>query len=56
MSGPDESPPNASPGIGTGTVDYNDVTHTLAVSITFSGLLGTTTASHIHAATPAQAC
>ncbi len=53
MSGPDESPPNASPGTGFGMVDYNDVAHTLAVSASFSGLLGTTTASHIHAATPA---
>jgi len=53
MSGPNESPVNASPGIGSGTVDYNDVAHTLAVNGTFSGLLGTTTASHIHAATPA---
>jgi hypothetical protein len=53
MSGPDESPPNASPGAGFGTVDYNDVAHTLAVNGSFSGLLGNTTASHIHAATPA---
>jgi hypothetical protein len=51
ISGPDESPPNASPGTGFGTVDYNDVAHTLALNASFSGLLGTTTASHIHAAT-----
>jgi hypothetical protein len=51
FSGPDESPPNASPGTGVGTVSYNDVTHLLSLDCTFSGLLGTTTASHIHAAT-----
>jgi hypothetical protein len=51
MDGPSESPVNASPGTGFGTVDYDDVAHTLAVNGSFSGLLGTTTASHIHAAT-----
>ena len=53
LNGPSESPPNASPGVGLGTVDYNDVAHTLALSVSFSGLTGTTTASHIHAATAA---
>src|SRR4051812_6419846 len=51
FDGPSESPPNASPGTGFGTVDYNDVAHTLALNASFSGLLGTTTASHIHAPT-----
>jgi hypothetical protein len=51
FSGPNESPANASPGIGTGTVDYNDATHFLTLQAVFSGLTGTTTASHIHAAT-----
>ncbi|MEY2429126.1 MAG: hypothetical protein QOJ40_2011 [Verrucomicrobiota bacterium] len=51
FSGPGESPPNASPGTGFGTVDYDNFAHTLTVGVTFSGLLGTTTASHIHAAT-----
>jgi len=46
-----ESPPNASPGIGSTDVYYDDLAHTLLVQVTFSGLLGTTTASHIHAAT-----
>jgi len=32
-------------------VDYDNFAHTLTVGLTFSGLLGTTTASHIHAAT-----
>lgn len=52
LSGGVEAPPNASPGTGSAIVTYNDVLHTLRVQVTFSGLLGTTTASHIHAATP----
>jgi len=51
LSGPNESPPNASPGTGFADVVYDDVAHTLSVNVTFSGLTGTTTASHIHAAT-----
>ncbi|MEP7352173.1 MAG: CHRD domain-containing protein [Acidobacteriota bacterium] len=51
LSGANEAPPNASPGIGFATVTYNDVLHTLALDISFSGLLGTTTASHIHCCT-----
>src|SRR5262249_5267280 len=51
LSGPAESPPNASPGLGSATVTYDNVLHTLRVQALFSGLLGTTTASHIHAST-----
>ncbi len=51
LSGPAESPPNASPGTGLALVDYDNVAHTLHVNVVFSGLVGTTTASHIHAAT-----
>jgi len=51
LDGPSESPPNASPATGLAEVDYNDALHTLHVNISFSGLLGTTTASHIHAPT-----
>jgi hypothetical protein len=51
LSGPNESPPNASPGTGLAFVNYDNVAHTLQVEVTFSGLTGTTTASHIHAAT-----
>jgi hypothetical protein len=51
LSGPAESPPNASPGTGFASVLYDDVAQTLSVNVTFSGLLGNTTASHIHAAT-----
>jgi len=51
LSGPAESPPNASPGTGTAVVTINDVTNIMDVEVTFSGLLGTTTASHIHCCT-----
>jgi hypothetical protein len=51
LTGPAEQPPNASPGIGTTIVSIDPVAHQLFLTVTFSGLLGTTTASHIHAAT-----
>jgi hypothetical protein len=51
LSGPAESPPNASPGTGFATVTLNPDLHTLRVQATFSGLTGTTTASHIHCCT-----
>src|SRR5215471_16018103 len=53
LDGPTEG--NASLGTGSGTVNYDDVLHQLAVSCTFSGLTTASstgvTASHIHAAT-----
>jgi CHRD domain-containing protein/PEP-CTERM motif-containing protein len=51
LSGPAESPPNASPGTGSTTVTYDSIAHTLRVQVTFSGLQGNTTASHIHGPT-----
>jgi hypothetical protein len=51
LSGSAEAPPNASPGVGTGQVDVNTTTHQMHVFASFSGLLGNTTASHIHAPT-----
>lgn len=48
LSGGAENPPNASPGTGLATVIYDADAHTLAVSATFAGLLGMTTAAHIH--------
>lgn len=51
LNGPSESPANASPGTGTGTVAYDDVAKTLSWSISFSGLTGTTSAAHFHATT-----
>ena len=51
LDGPSESPPNASPGTGFADVFYDDTLHLMTVEVTFSGLLGTTSASHIHSAT-----
>jgi hypothetical protein len=51
LSGAAESPPNASAGSGTTLVAYDPAAHTLDVQVTFSGLSGTTTASHIHCCT-----
>lgn len=48
LSGAAENPPVPSPGTGFTTVTYDNVAHTLRVQVTFSGLVGTTTASHIH--------
>src|SRR5262245_31647825 len=49
LNGPNE--PTPSLGTGMATVDYDNVAHTLHVHCTFTGLTGTTTASHIHAPT-----
>jgi hypothetical protein len=51
LSGVAESPPNASPGTGLAQVIIDTAAHTLEVAVTFSNLLGTTTASHIHCCT-----
>jgi hypothetical protein len=51
LNGPSESPPNASPGLGLALVDVDAVAHTMHVHVDFQGLVGTTTASHIHAPT-----
>jgi hypothetical protein len=51
LNGPSESPANASPGTGVGQVDVDAAAHTMRVQVTFSGLTGPTTASHIHAPT-----
>ena len=52
LSGPAESPPNASPATGTATVTVDTVTHSWRVQVEFSGLLGPATAAHIHGPTP----
>jgi hypothetical protein len=48
LTGPNEEPPNASPGTGTALVTIDDVAHTLRVQVTFSDLLAGVTAAHIH--------
>jgi hypothetical protein len=51
LSGPAESPPNASPAFGSAAVQIDPVAHTMVIHIQFNDLLGNTTASHIHAPT-----
>src|ERR1041384_6684937 len=51
INGPNEGPPNASPGVGNVEVTIDNVANTMQIAAVFSGLLGTTTACHIHAPT-----
>lgn len=51
LNGPSEAPPVASGGTGFGRVDIDDVANTIRVRFHFRGLVGNTTAAHIHAAT-----
>src|SRR3954452_20978128 len=51
LTGPAESPPNASPGVGDAQVSFDLAAHTLSVNFSFSGLTAGTTASHIHCCT-----
>lgn len=53
LSGANEAPPNGSAGVGSATVIFDLVAHTLDVSVVFSGLTSGTTASHIHCCTAA---
>ncbi|WP_342113782.1 CHRD domain-containing protein [Pseudoduganella sp. OTU4001] len=51
LSGAAEATPNASPGTGSVTVVFDIATHYLSISSSFSGLVGTTGAAHIHCCT-----
>jgi hypothetical protein len=51
LNGAAEAPANASPGFGTATVTIDTLAHSMLVDVVFSGLLGNTTASHIHCCT-----
>ena len=53
MNGASESPANVSPATGSGFVIFDTVAHTMYINISFTGLLGTVTASHIHCCTTA---
>jgi hypothetical protein len=53
LDGPSESPPSGSPGTGFAVVVIDPDAHTLSVQVSFSGLVGLTTASHIHCCTAA---
>jgi hypothetical protein len=48
LSGSSEVPPTGSPGSGVTFVVIDPVANTMSVFVTFSGLTGATTASHIH--------
>jgi hypothetical protein len=49
--GASESPAQATNGTGDGSIVYDNSAHTLAISISFSGLNGVVTQTHFHAAT-----
>lgn len=51
LDGPSEDSPNSSPGTGFADVIIDIMAHSLRVNVTFSDLVGTVTAAHIHAAT-----
>ena len=51
LNGPSEAPPNLSPGTGVAEVTIDNVANTMQVAASFSGLLGNTSACHIHAPT-----
>lgn len=51
LDGASESPPNASPGTGVADVVMDLGAHTMQIHAMFEGLVGSTTAAHIHAAT-----
>lgn len=51
LTGSAEVPPTGSPGTGFAQVFIDTVAQTMRVSVEFSGLLGQTTASHIHCCT-----
>jgi hypothetical protein len=61
LDGPSESPPNASPGTGTGSVTFDDFLLSMNVDVIFQDLVpftaagapSGTTASHIHCCTAA---
>ena len=52
LSASDEAPPNASPATGSGTFTFDPSTSTTTYVLTYSGLVATVTAAHIHAPAP----
>ncbi|MBI1332160.1 MAG: CHRD domain-containing protein [Armatimonadetes bacterium] len=52
LDGISEVPPNASPAVGVVAGIYDDVTNTLTMDTSASGLLGPSTAAHIHTGAP----
>lgn len=52
LTGSQEVPPNASPGIGSALVTLDTTTNLLTINTSFAGLLSPTVAAHIHCCTP----
>ena len=48
LSGLNENPANASPGVGFAIVTVDTILNTMEVNVTFSGLTSGNTAAHIH--------
>jgi hypothetical protein len=48
LSGLNENPANDSPGFGSAKIDVDTATSMLSIDVTFGGLIGLTTAAHIH--------
>jgi hypothetical protein len=56
LTGAQQTPPNASPATGLGTVLLDDVADTITVNFSWSGLIGgPATAAHIHGPAPVGA-
>jgi hypothetical protein len=51
LSGAAEDPPNMSSATGTAIILYDDVAQTLGLTVSFSGLTGTTAVAHVHCCT-----
>ena len=52
LTGSQETPPNNSPGTGTGSVLLDDVADTITVDLSWANLTTPATAAHIHTAPP----
>lgn len=48
MTGAQEVPPSASPGIGSALVTIDTITNLMTVNVSFAGLVSPTTIAHIH--------
>ncbi len=53
LTGAAEAPPVATPATGFASIALDTIAHTMAISVSFQDLLGTTTAAHIHCCTAA---
>jgi len=51
LNGPNEAPPNSSPGTGIANVTLDVAAHTMLVQVTFTDLVAPNTAAHIHCCT-----